>query len=87
MLLVVGPFIRYCNPLASSVHAIPGILSMYCQFLFCFILNDILFYYGHRALHSKLLYKAIHKQHHQYTGTRSFAAEYVFFLEIIYNFS
>jgi plant 4alpha-monomethylsterol monooxygenase len=30
------------------------------------IINDTIFYWGHRALHIPFLYKSIHKQHHQF---------------------
>lgn len=34
------------------------------------------FYWTHRLLHTKLLYKRFHKQHHEYKGTIGFAAEH-----------
>jgi len=40
-----------------------------------------MFYWGHRILHAGPLYRRIHKQHHSYVGTRSFAAEYAHDLE------
>jgi sterol desaturase/sphingolipid hydroxylase (fatty acid hydroxylase superfamily) len=49
---------------------------MYITFTVCQIALDFLFYGAHRALHSKALYAAVHKQHHAFVGTRSFAAEH-----------
>jgi len=40
------------------------------------IANGHLFYWSHRLVHSKMLYKFIHKQHHMYKGTIGFSAEY-----------
>ena len=77
MLLAAGPLIRHINPgSAVAPGAIPGFCRMWYQLLVCFLVNECMFYAGHRLLHSKALYKHIHKQHHSYIGTRSFAAEY-----------
>ena len=43
------------------------------------------FYFGHRLLHSPVLYKAIHKRHHWDIGTRSFAAEYAHEVEDVFT--
>ncbi|OLL21819.1 Fatty acid hydroxylase domain-containing protein 2 [Neolecta irregularis DAH-3] len=40
------------------------------------IIRDILFYYGHVALHSRYLYKFIHKQHHAFTAPMGMSAMY-----------
>ena len=35
------------------------------QVLFYFVLEDFIFYWGHRALHTKWLYKHVHSVHHE----------------------
>lgn len=40
------------------------------------LMNDTLFYWGHRMLHHKLIYKYVHKQHHQFKVTIGIACEY-----------
>jgi len=35
------------------------------QVLFYFVLEDFIFYWGHRALHMKWLYKHVHSVHHE----------------------
>jgi sterol desaturase/sphingolipid hydroxylase (fatty acid hydroxylase superfamily) len=40
------------------------------------LINDTLFYWGHRMLHHKSVYKYIHKQHHQFKATIGMACEY-----------
>eukprot|EP00045_Choanoeca_perplexa_P005826 m.48754 g.48754 ORF g.48754 m.48754 type:complete len:328 (-) comp13317_c0_seq1:152-1135(-) len=47
-----------------------------CQFASSVLINDALFYWSHRLLHHKVLYKRFHKQHHEYTGPIGIAAEY-----------
>lgn len=43
--------------------------------------NEFLFYWVHRVLHSKLLYKHIHKKHHEFSASVGYAAEYAHPLE------
>jgi len=40
------------------------------------VVNETLFYFAHRALHTKALYKAIHKQHHRYYASVGIASEF-----------
>jgi sterol desaturase/sphingolipid hydroxylase (fatty acid hydroxylase superfamily) len=60
---------------------LPGMFELFCSFLINKLVWDNLFYWAHRVLHMKALYKHIHKQHHQYTGSIGFAAEYAHFVE------
>lgn len=48
-------------------------------------LLSALFYLTHRSLHHKSLYARFHKQHHEYTGTIGFAAEYAHPFETVYR--
>jgi sterol desaturase/sphingolipid hydroxylase (fatty acid hydroxylase superfamily) len=66
MLLVVGPLLRWRNSAAADPDTIPGFMGCWQSFLVFFLMNENMFYWGHRALHSKLLYKSIHKQHHKW---------------------
>lgn len=45
------------------------------------LIEDFSFYWLHRALHTPLLYKHIHKLHHRYKQPNCWAVEYTHFLE------
>ena len=63
---------------------LPPTPQLFCYFLFAFVFNDFFFYWAHRTVHSTVLYKWIHKQHHEYKGTIGFAAEYASPLEQVF---
>ena len=74
MVFVLGPLVRRLNPESSRPNGIPSVHIMFVQFLVCLFINQVLFYWGHRMLHTPWLYRNVHKQHHMYIATRSFAA-------------
>lgn len=53
-------------------------------FLF-FVMEDTWHYWGHRALHSKLLYKRVHKMHHKYAAPFGLTAEYAHPFEVAFT--
>ena len=55
---------------------LPDVSVFVRDFAVSFFVNDTMFYWVHRLLHHKALYKYIHKQHHEITVPWSFASEY-----------
>jgi methylsterol monooxygenase/4-alpha-methyl-delta7-sterol-4alpha-methyl oxidase len=54
----------------------PSLSINFFQILFFILVEDCLFYWSHRILHSAYLYKNIHKQHHEFNISISVASEY-----------
>ncbi len=81
--LIVAPIMLYYSfnlferfQMLPLEAALPSVWSLYKQFAFANLVNEVGFYWAHRTFHSKLLYKRFHKQHHQYKGTMGIAAEW-----------
>lgn len=56
---------------------LPAFGTAFWQFFVCSVFLEFAFYWTHRWVHeNKTLYKMVHKQHHTYSGTIGFAAEY-----------
>ncbi|XP_075090139.1 methylsterol monooxygenase 2-2 isoform X1 [Nicotiana tabacum] len=54
------------------------------QIIFYFILEDFAFYWGHRILHTKWLYKHVHSVHHEYATPFGLTSEYAHPAEILF---
>jgi len=55
---------------------IPSWQTICVQIFASIMIMDFLFYWSHRFLHHRLIYKYIHKQHHEFKTTIGIASEY-----------
>ncbi|XP_075633111.1 methylsterol monooxygenase 2-2 isoform X2 [Castanea sativa] len=67
-------------------HCRPGIFRniVFMQIMFYFVLEDFVFYWGHRVLHTKWLYKHVHSVHHEYATPFGLTSEYAHPAEILF---
>jgi sterol desaturase/sphingolipid hydroxylase (fatty acid hydroxylase superfamily) len=89
--LVTSPLFAYflLFPLAQALDmpmrgSLPSLGRILFEFLVFAVVNDVAFYWAHRLLHAyPWLYKNVHAQHHRFTATVSWAAEFAHPLESI----
>lgn len=63
----------------------PSLWTMAWQLTVLFFMEDTWHYWGHRVLHSKALYRRIHKQHHRYAAPFGLTAEYAHPVEVAFT--
>lgn len=81
---VFSPLVAYfvLFPLSQALEMplrgdLPSVGRVLLDFVVFALVNDVLFYWAHRTLHSHpWLYKNIHAQHHRFTTPISWAAEF-----------
>ncbi len=59
------------------------ITSVVGQLAFCLLFVEVWFYTSHIALHSKLLYRRVHKTHHRFTYPSAVCALYAHWFEFV----
>ena len=69
----------------SMESAWPGFLTLAWQLAVCILGQDTLFYWSHRALHHKSLFRSIHRKHHGFRHCRPYMATYAHTVEDLCN--
>ena len=86
---VITPIISlidYFSPkllLLYDVGSFPSRSQIAIQLLVCMILDDLTFFWSHRTLHTRWLYKHVHKKHHEYVTPVSIASHYAHPVEFV----
>lgn len=60
----------------QPVHELPTFHYVLFEIGICILVEEFGFYYSHRLMHSKLIYKHIHKQHHLWQSPIAVTAIY-----------
>jgi len=67
----------------AGIDQIPPWYLIPFQIIGCMVIEDTLFYWIHRGLHHKVVYRQVHKIHHEYKTTIGLASEYAHPIEYI----
>jgi sterol desaturase/sphingolipid hydroxylase (fatty acid hydroxylase superfamily) len=72
----------------ADVDSFPGPVEVCVNLVFFALIEDAAFYWGHRALHeSPMMYRNVHKMHHEYTHTVSIAVLHLHPVEFVVSLS
>jgi len=82
-LLLEIPLVLGIQPFVTDPGEFPTWKSLIPQTVFFMIVEDTLFYWGHRLFHTPAFYRRFHKWHHQYTSTIGIASEYAHPFEFV----
>ncbi|XP_041375496.1 fatty acid hydroxylase domain-containing protein 2-like [Gigantopelta aegis] len=65
--------------------SLPNPVSFLRDFIIGSVIHEVGFYYSHRLLHHPLLYKWIHKKHHEWTAPVSLISVYAHPVEYVFS--
>ena len=65
--------------------SVPSLGEMARDIAVCIFANETIFYFSHRLLHNKKLFRMIHRKHHMFRQVRPVSSEYAHPLENLLN--
>ena len=77
-------YVTYPLMVRRGMHAsptLPSVAELAWSLVVSVLVEEVAFYYSHRLFHTKVLYRRVHKLHHQFTAPVGMAAEYAHPLE------
>uniref|UniRef100_A0A1Q3G4B5 Putative fatty acid hydroxylase domain-containing protein 2 n=1 Tax=Culex tarsalis TaxID=7177 RepID=A0A1Q3G4B5_CULTA len=69
----------------NDLRELPTFHWVLAELAFCIFIEEIGFYYAHRLLHNRHIYKYIHKQHHEWTAPIAITAIYCHPVEHVFS--
>lgn len=81
----IGYMIKQSRGIKTSLLDVPNFYTVVYQLAICILIDEIGFYYSHRLVHHKYLYKWLHKKHHEWTAPIAITALYAHPLEHIFS--
>lgn len=88
--LLVLPIILITHPIfallgcTTTITELPTISTVLIQLVIFFVVEDFVFYWGHRLLHTPYLYTKVHSVHHHHSAPFGIAAEYAHPFEVVF---
>lgn len=80
---VVAPIAARVGAFSTSAAAWPSALELGASLAVSAVVEDAMFYWTHRALHTRMLYAAVHKWHHNYETVVGLSSEHAHPLEFV----
>jgi 4-alpha-methyl-delta7-sterol-4alpha-methyl oxidase len=82
LIIVTHPFFAWMG--TRDELPLPSIGEIASQVFLFFVIEDFIFYWGHRALHTPYLYRKVHVVHHLHSSPFGITAEYAHPVEVVF---
>lgn len=86
-ILVLLPALLGLNLMGNLkiTQELPSIFTVILHLTLTLLAGEVLYYYTHRILHTRWLYRAIHKRHHNYKAPIAIVSLYAHPLEVLFG--